>query len=416
MKKLFVSLLFCSASIAVMAQRAKVISADEAFKNKDLEKAKSDIETALQHEKTKNDAKAWYVKGKVFEELATKNKSAAQADTAFEAFKKALDINPKLPDALLELNQRMFNVYATIANQGYANLNDQQWDSSYRYFKKAFDVADYYNSKNVGGSIPRDTSMIFYAGYSAHQAGLKDEAFVNLKEAMKLKFHTEPALFVVLAQQYEERGDNANWIGTIDSAKKYFPTDKRFNDMEMLYYSKTGKTAEMLGMLEKKVLENPNDVAMLLDYAIRVDNVANPRDPKNGEDLPKPSNYDELMAKAEASYKKVLDMKPDDATANFQLGALYFNRAVAFNKELNAMESKDQGTPKGKALQAKMEELMNQALPFFEKADQGFSAQGKLEAGDRRTYESALYALQKIYAIKSQNDKVEEVRKKLQNL
>ncbi len=60
---------------------------------------------------------------------------------------------------------------------------------------------------------------------------------------------------------------------------------------------------------------------------------------------------------------------------------------------------------------------MDQALPFFEKADAGFTAQGaNLEASDKRTYESALYALQKIYAIKNMNDKVEVVKKKLESL
>ncbi len=46
--------------------------------------------------------------------------------------------------------------------------------------------------------------------------------------------------------------------------------------MEMLYYSKTGKTDELLSMLEKKVNDNPSDFNLVLDYAIRLDNVANP--------------------------------------------------------------------------------------------------------------------------------------------
>lgn len=415
MKKLFVSLLFCGASMAVMAQKAKVSSADDNLKSDKLDAAKADIEAALANEKTKDDARTWYVKGKIYEALATKNKSANDALVAYEAFKKALEINPKLPEALLEMNNRMFNVYATVGNAGYGNLNEQKWDSSYAYFKQAAEIREFYNGKNLGGSIPTDTAMVFYSGYAAQQAGKKEEAFSSLKEAAKLKFKGEPALYVVLAQQYEERGDNANWIATIDSAKAYFPTDKRFNDMEMLYYSKTGKTAELISMMEKKVNDNPNDFPLALDYAIRLDNVANPRDEK-GADLPKPANYDELMDKAEAAYKKALGLKADDATANFQLGALYFNRAVAFNKELNGMDSKQQSSPKAKELQGKVSGLMDQSLPFFEKADAGFSAQSKLEPSDKRTYESCLYALQKIYAIKSEPAKVEATKKKLESL
>jgi hypothetical protein len=416
MKKLLVSFLFCSAGFAAVAQRGKVNSAEEALKSQDLAKAKADIDEALQNEKTKDDAKTWYVKGKVLEAMATKDKSASLAHEAFDAYKTALDKNAKMPEALLTMNQSMYNIYATIGNAGYANLNDQKWDSAYTNFKRAFDVASYYNSKNLGGTLPTDTSMTFYLGYAAQQAGQKEDALVYLQKAADLQFKGEPALYVILAQAYEEKGDNAKWLQTIEEGKRVFPKDKRFNDMEMIYYSKTGKTAELLTMLEKKVQENPNDFQTHLDYAIRVDNMANPRDEK-GEDQPKPANYDELMKKAEDAYKKSVELNADDPTANFQLGALYFNRAVGFNKELNSLPSKEQSSPKAKELQSKVEGLMNTALPYFEKADASFTAKGaSLEAADKQTYESCLYALQKIYAIKNQTAKVEEVKKKLDGL
>jgi len=412
MKKLLVSFIFCGLGIAAMAQKAKVSSADDAVKSNDLVKAKADIQAALENEKTKNDAKAWYVKGKVYEALATKDKNSAEALEAFEAYKKALEISPKLPEALLELNQRMFTLYATVGNAGYANLNDQKWDSAYTHFSEAFSIAQFYNGKNLGGSIPTDTSMTFYAGYAASQAGKKDEAITYLKKAADLQFKGEPALFVILAQAYEEKGDTTNWRKAIESGKAMFPKDKRFNEMEMSYYSRTGKTAELISMLEKKMAENPNDFQAVLDYAIRVDNLANPHDT-----IAKPADYDALMTKAENAYKKAIELKSDDATANFQLGALYFNRAVGYNKELNNMDSKLQNSPKAKELQTKVEGLMNTALPYFEKADENFTAKlASLEPGDKQTYESCLYALQKIYAIKNQTDKVDAVKKKLDNL
>ncbi|RFS19104.1 hypothetical protein DVR12_25185 [Chitinophaga silvatica] len=415
MKNLLVSLLFCTAATSVMAQRAKVASADENLKKQDLEKAKADIDAALQNDKTKNEAKTWLVNGKILEAMGTKQKDGALARQAFASFKKALEIDPKMKEAVLELNGPVFNVYATIANIGYGNLNEQKWDSSVINFKDAFEVASYYNSKNLGGTIPTDTSMTFYLGYAASQAGKKDDALTYLRKAADLQFKGEPALYVILGQLYEEKGDQANWLKAIEEGKAAFPKDKRFNDMELAYYSKTGKTNELLSMLEKKIADNPNDEAALLDYAIRVDNIANPRDEK-GNDAPKPANYDELMTKAENAYKKVIAINPNDATANFQLGALFFNRAVIFNKELNSLDSKQQTSPKAKELQSKVEGLMNQALPYFEKADAGFAGKGSLDASDKQTYESCLYALQKIYAIKNNNAKVEETKKKLDAL
>jgi tetratricopeptide (TPR) repeat protein len=416
MKKLLISFVFCGAGMVAMAQKAKVNSAEDALKANDLTKAKADIQAALSNDKTKDDAKAWWVKGKISEAEATKDKSAPEALDAFDAYKKSIEINPKLADALLEWNQRMFNIYATVGNAGYANLNDQKWDSAYTRFKQAMDIASFYNGKNLGGNIPTDTAMTFYTGYAAFQADHKAEAVPYLQKAADLKFKSEPALYVLLAQGYEEQKDNANWIRTIDSAKATFPKDKRFNDMEMLYYSKTGKTNELLDILKKKVAENPNDFQTVLDYGIRLDNVANPRNP-DGTDAAKPANFDDLMNQAEEAYKKALAIKADDATANFQLGALYFNRAVGFNKQLNDMDSKQQSSQKAKDLQAKVEGLMNQSLPFFEKADASFTAKASsLDPSDKQTYESCLYALQKIYAIKNDTAKVDAVKKKLEGL
>jgi len=416
MKRIIVSLLLCSLTLGAIAQRSKVNSAENHYNSKEYDKANEDIDLALQHDKTKDDVRAWYLKGKILGALAIKDKSVPQSMEAFSAFKKALELNPKYTEAVLDLYNRLFNLYATVGNSAYGYLNDQKWAEASADFDKAFQIKEFTNSKELSGTIAEDTAMVFYAGYVANQAGEKDKAFENLKKAADLQYKGEPALYVILAQQYEERGDNANWLKTIEQGKSLFPDDKRFNDMEMIYYSKTGKTSELLSMLDKKVADNPNDFEVVLDYAIRLDNVANPRD-ETGNDLPRPANYEELIGKAETNYKKALALNPNDATANFQLGALYFNRAVNFNKEINNMASKDLSSPKAKELQAKVESLMDQALPYFEKADEAFTAQGaNIDPNDRVTYENCLIALQKIYAIKSKNDKVDAVKKKLEAL
>lgn len=415
MKKVLLSILACSMTIWAVAQRAKVNSAEENLKNNQLDKAKADIEAALKNDKTKGDAKTWFVKGKVYEALAVKNKNLADVDTAFEAYQKALEINPKLPEAILQMNQSMFNLYATVGNAAYQEINTQQWDSAFTNFKKTLAIAEYYNSKNLGGSIPQDTAMLFYTGYVAYQAGQKEAAIPYLKKAAELSYKAEPVLYILLAQAYQAQNDEANWIAAIQKGKEVFPEDKRFNDLELFYYTKTGKTGELLASLEKKLASNPNDFDTQLEYAIRLDNMANPKDPA-GNEVPKPANYDELIKKAEEAYKKALALNANDATANFQLGALYYNQAAGVYKALNSMDSKQQTSPKGKELAARGDVLINQAFPYFEKADQAFAAKGKLDESDKGLYEGCLNALQRIYAIKNQMDKVAEVKKKLEAL
>ncbi|RAI97884.1 hypothetical protein LX64_04934 [Chitinophaga skermanii] len=416
MKKLMVSLLLCGATMSVFAQRAKVNSAEDYYNSKNYDKANADIDVALQNEKTKNDAKAWYLKGKIMEAIALKDKSAAVSMESFDAFKKSLEINPKSNEAVLDLYNRMFNLYATVANHAYGFLNDQKWDSASNNFNRAFEIVEFTNSKNLSGTIAEDTAMVFYAGYVANQAGQSDVAFKRLSRAAELQYKGEPALYVVLGQLYEDKKDEAGWLKTIEQGKKLFPNDKRFGDMELNYYRKTNKTGELVTIMEKKLADNPNDFQTLSDYAIQLDNIANPRDDK-GEDQARPANAEELMGKAEAAYKKALDIKPTDPTMNFQLGAVYFNRAAAASRELNAMDSKTQNSQKGKDLNTKVLSLMDVALPYFEKADASYAAMGsEIQPSDKSTYENCLIALSRIYAIKNQQAKVDEVKKKLEVL
>jgi tetratricopeptide (TPR) repeat protein len=122
------------------------------------------------------------------------------------------------------------------------------------------------------------------------------------------------------------------------------------------------------------------------------------------------SVYDNLNMQDEAveAYGKSLGIKPDYFDANYNLGALYFNKAVQMVNDANDMwkprMSKDES-----AKQTEMEKggkaMFSTALPYLEKALE-------VDPEDRET----LRSLRDIYARVGLDDKMLEVSAKLKSM
>ena len=64
--------LFLFATTGMMAQSSKVVSAYNAMKSGNLDKAVEFIEPATTHEKSSTDAKTWVYRGQIYQSIARK--------------------------------------------------------------------------------------------------------------------------------------------------------------------------------------------------------------------------------------------------------------------------------------------------------------------------------------------------------
>src|SRR5690606_38179246 len=122
---------------------------------------------------------------------------------------------------------------------------------------------------------------------------------------------------------------------------------------------------------------------------VAYDGMANPKD-KDEKDLPKPANYSELFTKAAEAYDNALKVA-DKPEINYNLGALYFNRAVMVNDEMNAITgSSSADIKKYDALKAQRDDWFNKALPYLEKTVTAYDPQAaSLKGEDKKTYMNA---------------------------
>ena len=102
MKKVILLLFAISISLGIMAQKGKVTSAITYIDQGAFEKAKENLDQALQNEKSKNWYNTFFAKGKlcqaVFESDDPKYKSLCSDDPlqeAYEAYQKAMELDNK---------------------------------------------------------------------------------------------------------------------------------------------------------------------------------------------------------------------------------------------------------------------------------------------------------------------------------
>lgn len=411
MKKWFVTLAFLAACFTVYGQNNKINAAEEALKSKKYDQAIQDIETALNNDKTKNSGKAWYIDGEIHAALAAKNKDIAEAMKAYAYIRKALELEPKSPDILFTLSQTLSNIYVVVGNIGFNQINSQNWDSAYTNLAQAQKIAQLIREKSTA-NVPIDTNMLFYTGYAAYQIHQSDSAFSYFKEAAGLHYAQQPFLYLTLAKMYEDKGMDDTAIALLEQGEKLFPGNSNFSFEEIGIYDKSGKTEQLIAKLKEEQTKNPSSYPVTLSLAIAYDNMANPHD-QAGADLPKPLNADSLNQLAIAAYKQAIALQPDNYAANFNLGLLYYNQAVAYGKSVTLLGTSATSQKRTDSLVKEQEATLDLALPFLEKTFQILDVQSKLGSNELMAYKSALSGLKEIYARKNLTDQYNVVKTKL---
>ena len=107
-----------------------------------------------------------------------------------------------------------------------------------------------------------------------------------------------------------------------------------------------------------------------------------------------------IYPKAEADYKRVVELDPEGFDGNYSLGALYYNRGAEMLNEANDILD----DTKYKAAKTAAEDQLKAALPFLEKAH-------NLDPEDVQTMSS----LKVIYARTNQMEKFDAIKEKLEN-
>jgi tetratricopeptide (TPR) repeat protein len=386
MKK--VSKLFIALSIPAVAfsQSAKVQTAWRSLQDyetsKDvssLMKAKECIDLASNHEDTKDKAKTWVYRAKVY----------------YDLFKNSLDQEEKkVPATVTNKNERLTKAYGAVSTTDYEEASKAlekaipldkdkayQADCGMLGMQMLNDVNNLAVGKYNAGKY-KEAMEFFEGSYEASKMmGKKDTSMLTNalicaqkeKNYEKIKTYNQKAIDEKVATPYNYGNlsdvkmvlkDTAGAMQALQAGRVAFPTNVDLMNRETDYLMSKGKNQEALANLDKAIASDPKNAKFYLAKGIAYYGMANPKDASK-KDLDKPKNFDEIMGNAEVSYKKATELDPKLYEAWFNLGLVYNNWSIEQQKRCDDLIKQ---ATKLKECDAKTQDMLLKAIPAFEKA------------------------------------------------
>jgi len=384
-------LLMCTSSIYAQ-KKPKVNKAENALEDGELQEAKEIVDAAVEHEKTKDDVETYFVRGKVYEAIATsENPMIDQKKAVEEAVKSYNKVMNDFKNAnyTFTSKQRIDAMYSVFMNQGAKAYEAENYEEAIKGF-------------SLGRMIsPQDTLAWLYSGVSAQQAEKYDEAQESYLKMIEMGIADKDVYnsAIYIARNINDNPQKA--LELVRKAKKTFPDERSFGKEEISILLALNKLDEAEAQLKEAVAAEPENANLHLNLAILYDNAHRAEMDKDSLNRKK---LDEFFNKAAAEYEMTLELDPGNVVANFNYAVLMNDRANLFYKEVNAMDIKEY-QKRGKGVEKKGNEYIRKGLPMIEKAYE-------LAPNDI----DIVSALQLFYQRLKMLDKLEEVSAKLREL
>lgn len=440
MKKILLVLMASVLAFGVQAQKLNIQNAIDAIKENDLEKAKDYINKATENESTKKDGTAWLVKAFIYQAIGTSQKDLVDPKTGEDLpfianingktrtidLGKANSLQPTTPDAL-EASISAFNRYiyydrkhdknlvaTSLSSILLTNFNkaiNAYNSSDYKKSLEYLDIVDQVVNIRKGTFYPslgsdklgeyfkaqaadvgaKSKKMMATASY---YAGDKDKAMELLQENIKDESASSDNAYLMLANIYKEKGDNATYLSTIQSGLKKFPDSKGLKNEEMNHLITSGNAEQALTKLEEAIISDPKNPEYFFNAGVFYSDLAKAE--KDG--VKKHAYFD----KAESRYKKAIELKKDNPDYQLNLGALYFNKSAEITERMNA----EQDLKKYDIIKNERNNWLKKAMPVLEGARSALEAKGPKSEVDKNSYKQVLSGLSDIYARLDQLEKV----------
>lgn len=148
---------------------------------------------------------------------------------------------------------------------------------------------------------------------------------------------------------------------TAEKGKAAYPDNEEIVAAELNMYLDPALLNEALSKFKQQLEKTPDNVQIILVYANLLEKKANAL-AKAGKPR---AEVDATFDEAVAVYKKILAKDPKHRDANFNIGAIYVNRAVDVTKSINDLPS-NASDDQYEALKKQKDMALKLALPFLE--------------------------------------------------
>ena len=294
--------------------------------------------------KTADKVKAWKQTQTVYDGAIEK---------ALESYDKACEIDPKSASKVKDGLQQISDFCSQVGNTGIDTGNYADAADAYAL---AFEAQ---SSPAHGNPEP---ALLYYAGYLRTVDGAANPAsFVigadYLNKALELGYNDEEGnIYYYLFHCYygQKDADKANVLKAKDALVagiKKFPKNERILDGLVQLYTNpedsVGDPADLVALIDAAIESNPENVDLWFG---------------RGRIFFALKQYDESIA----SFRKVVELKPDLFEGNYYLGVFYTIKADEMNKVMNEKQYSSQAAYDADLKAANA--VYMEAIPWFEKA------------------------------------------------
>jgi tetratricopeptide (TPR) repeat protein len=387
MKRILFLFLCAIMSFGATAQKNQIQNTSNALKFGELDKAKKAIDLAAEHEETRNSPKMWMLRGKTYLSISEdKDKfKALDADAAEKAMNSFINCIKADKDNVYtkEAQDLVIPSALKVYNKGIDAFRVKDYEKSMTLLNSIFEVFPHDKDKALQRNNVTPESLNYDLYTVSSTAGDNAKAKAYLQKLIDVKYKN-PDIYLGMSRILLSEKDTANALKYIEQGRNFFDDNQKLITAELNLYIQMGKTNELLGKLDQAISSAPDNELLYYTQGL----------------IYKDKN---MIDKAEASYKKAIELKPDYFDANFELGALYFNRGVESANKASSLPVSE--AKKSKELDDKATADFKLAIPYLEKAHEqnqaDFTVISSLKKLYARTGDEA-----KFKAMKEKEDKL----------
>ncbi len=345
MKKLAIIILGLLITSQVYSQPNQRTAAFNHLRYGRLDKAKEAIDKAAEHPRTMDDERTWFYRGNVYlaihltEEEEYMNLDDDALNKAYEAYTRALQLDER-QQYTDEINERILVVAEQFFNEGVNYYNIPEFGKAANAFQ---------NSGTISGALGIvDSVAFFYTGQSAFFAEQFDLAKQYFSQLQQLNYN-EPAIYRFLAEIFKIEEDMDAALAVIKDGREKFPDDFSLIIEETNIYLATNEQDKAMELLQLAI--EKDDTNPTLFFAVG-------------------TNFDQMgdFEEAEKNYLRAIELDPDYFDPNYNLGALYVNKAIEITEEANALPLAEE--KRYNELKERSDDLLRKSIPYLKKADE----------------------------------------------
>jgi len=369
----------------------------------DVSNALATMDSALESDKMKGNAKYFINKAKLLNEMANeefkqatlnpeyKMANMSSATGALDALMMAHKIDGKKKSKdityALEDTEKHLNNMAIIAYQ------NKDYGNAFENFNASINA--YNQLKSMGKDSRLDDEALlkdqyFYTAVSAYYGERYDDAVPSLMKMYEAE-SDDPFVYDALYNITKDK-DPEQALAYLAKGREMNPDDTGLLFSEINHYLTAGELDKLIGKLETAIEKEPDNLSIYNTLGSVYDQLHQKAN-KDGDEVKSAEYFD----KALENYNAVLAKEEGNFDATYSVGALYYNRAASYVDELNdlANDLSSAGMKKYDNKKSEMDAEFKLALPFFLKAEE-------LNGNDQNT----LIALSEIYARLNDLEKV----------